>query len=81
MRKLPGRRSLQDWFAYIRTFEYLQATPELLTPDNLKSAIKRACRYEPDATSTYEEYVAPRLMLSCINGTAKLADFRALDST
>jgi transposase len=27
----------------------------LLVPDNLKSAIKRACRYEPEATSTYED--------------------------
>ena len=24
-------------------------------PDNLKSAIKKACRYEPEATSTYED--------------------------
>ncbi len=56
MRKPLGPRGLPDWIAsHIRTFEYLQVTPELLVPDNLKSAIKRACRYEPEATSTYED--------------------------
>ena len=29
--------------------------PALLVPDNLRSAIKRACRYEPEATSTYAD--------------------------
>jgi hypothetical protein len=29
--------------------------PALLVPDNLKSAINRACRYEPEANSTYAE--------------------------
>jgi len=49
-------QSLPDWIAsHIRTFEFMQATPGLLIPDNLKSAIKRACRYEPEATSTYED--------------------------
>ncbi len=47
-------QSLPDWIAsHIRTFEYLGAVPALLVPDNLKSAIKHACRYEPEATSTY----------------------------
>ncbi len=36
-------------------FEFLGAVPDLLVPDNLKSAIKKACRYEPEATSTYED--------------------------
>jgi len=49
-------QSLPDWIAsHIRMFEYLQATPDLLVPDNLKSAIKHACRYEPEATSTYAD--------------------------
>lgn len=29
--------------------------PALLVPDQLKSAIKRACRYEPESTSTYAD--------------------------
>jgi transposase len=49
-------QSLPDWIAsHIRMFEFIQASPDLLVPDNLKSAIKRACRYEPEATSTYED--------------------------
>jgi transposase len=49
-------QSLPDWIAsHIRTFEFMQATASLLIPDNLKSAIKQACRYEPEATSTYED--------------------------
>lgn len=47
---------LPDWIAsHIRAFEFFGAVPALLIPDNLKSAIRKACRYEPQATSTYED--------------------------
>jgi transposase len=49
-------QTLPDWIASnIRTLEYLQGSPALLVPDNLKSAIKHACRYEPESTSTYAD--------------------------
>ncbi len=49
-------QSLPDWIgSHIRAFEFFGAVPALLVPDNLKSAIKRACRYEPEATSTYAD--------------------------
>jgi transposase len=49
-------QSLPDWIgSHIRTFEFLQASPALAVPDNLKSAIRQACRYEPEATTTYED--------------------------
>jgi transposase len=49
-------QSLPDWIgSHIRCLEYLGAVPALLVPDNLKSAIKHACRYEPEATSTYQD--------------------------
>lgn len=49
-------QQLPDWIgSHIRAFEFLGAVPALLVPDNLKSAIKRACRYEPEATSTYAD--------------------------
>lgn len=49
-------QSLPDWIgSHLRTFEFMGAVPALLVPDNLKSAIKRACRYEPEATSTYAD--------------------------
>lgn len=49
-------QQLPDWIAsHVRCFEFLDGVPALLVPDNLKSAIKRACRYEPEATSTYAD--------------------------
>lgn len=39
----------------IRMLEFLWVVPGLWIPDKLKSAIKKACRYEPEATSTYED--------------------------
>ena len=48
---------LPDWIASnIRTLEFMNGAPALLIPDNLKSAIKNSCRYEPEATSTYEDF-------------------------
>jgi transposase len=49
-------QQLPDWIAsHIRCFDYLGSVPALLVPDNLKPAIKHACRYEPEATSTYAD--------------------------
>ncbi len=49
-------QSLPDWItSHIRCFEYLGSVPELLVPDNLKSAITRPCWYEPTANATYED--------------------------
>ncbi len=49
-------QGLADWCAsHMRTFEFLGSVPALLVPDNLKSAVTRPCRYEPEANATYEE--------------------------
>lgn len=49
-------QSLPDWIAsHIRCFESMGSVPELLVPDNLKSAVTRPCRYEPTANATYED--------------------------
>jgi transposase len=49
-------QTLPDWIgAHIRCFEYLGAVPVLLVSDNLKSAVNRPCRYEPQAHATYED--------------------------
>ena len=49
-------QSLPDFVgAHVRCFEFFGAVPALLVPDNLKSAIKQACRYEPEANATYAE--------------------------
>lgn len=47
-------QTLPDWIgSNIRMLEFFGAVPSLWVPDNLKAAIKQACRYEPEATSTY----------------------------
>lgn len=49
-------QQLPDWIAsHVRCFEFMGAVAALLVPDNLKAAIKQACRYEPECTSTYED--------------------------
>ena len=49
-------QGLPDWIgSNIRMLEHFGAVPSLWIPDNLKAAIKKACRYEPEATSTYED--------------------------
>lgn len=49
-------QQLPDWIAaHVRCFEFMGCVVALLVPDNLRSAIKLACRYEPEATSTYED--------------------------
>jgi transposase len=41
-------QQLPDWIAsHVRCFEHMGVVAALLVPDNLKSAIKHACRYEP----------------------------------
>lgn len=47
-------QGLADWISsHIRTFEFLGGVPQLVIPDNLKSGVTRACRYEPDLNPTY----------------------------
>lgn len=50
---------LPDWIgAHVRALEYFQAVPELLVPDNLRSGVTRAHRYEPIVNETYAEMAA-----------------------
>lgn len=38
-----------------RGLEYFGCVTEILVPDQLKSAVKKSCRYEPDINATYAE--------------------------
>jgi transposase len=52
-------QGLADWIgAHLHAFEFIGGAPEILVPDNLKSGVTRACRYEPDLNRTYEEMAA-----------------------
>ncbi len=52
-------QGLADWIgSHMRAFEFLGGVPEIVTPDNLKSGVTKACRYEPGVNRTYEEMAA-----------------------
>ena len=52
-------QQLPDWVgAHTRMVEYFGGSTGLWVPDQLKSAITRACRYEPGINRTYEELAA-----------------------
>ena len=49
-------QQLSDWVdAHVRMVEYFGGATALWVPDQLKSAITRPCRYEPDVNRTYED--------------------------
>lgn len=49
-------QQLPDWIAsHARMFEFYGGVPRALVPDQLKSAVTRSCRYDPDANRTYAE--------------------------
>jgi transposase len=52
-------QALPDWIgAHVRALNYFGATPEILVPDNLKSGVTAAHRYEPELNPTYAEMAA-----------------------
>jgi transposase len=47
-------QSLPDWIgSHVRAFQFLGGVPEILIPDNLRSGVTQAHRYEPDLNPTY----------------------------
>jgi transposase len=52
-------QALPHWVgAHVRAFAFLQGCPAVLVPDNLRSGVARAHRYEPDLNRTYQEMAA-----------------------
>ena len=49
-------QSLPDWIgSHVRTFAALGGVPDIVVPDNLKAAVTRAHRYEPELNRTYAD--------------------------
>ncbi len=49
-------QSLPDWIgAHTRAFGFMGGVPNIVVPDNLKSGVTRAHRYEPDLNPTYQD--------------------------
>jgi len=52
-------QTMADWIgSHVRAFSFFGGVPALLVPDNLRSAIRKACRYEPETNATYAEMAA-----------------------
>lgn len=52
-------QQLPNWIgSHRRMFAFFGGVPSLVVPDNLKSAVTRACRYEPDLNPTYADFIA-----------------------
>lgn len=52
-------QALPDWLgSHVRAFEYFGGTPAVIVPDNLKSGVTRACRYDPDLNPSYQQLAA-----------------------
>jgi len=41
--------------SHINAFDYFEGTPQILVPDNLKSAVTKADRYDPQINETYQD--------------------------
>ncbi len=51
-------QKIHDWInSHVRAFEFFQGVPQLVVPDNLKSAVTRADRYEPTLNRSYQEMI------------------------
>lgn len=49
-------QSLPDWIgSHVRMFAYFGGCPAILVPDNLRSGVTAAHRYEPELNPTYQE--------------------------
>ena len=49
-------QNLANWIGcHVHAFEYFDGVPRLVVPDNPRTGVDRACRYEPDLNRTYHE--------------------------
>jgi transposase len=49
-------QTLPDWIgSHVQAFAALGGVPEVVVPDNLKAAVQRAHRYEPELNRTYAD--------------------------
>src|SRR5471032_122968 len=52
-------QALADWIdAHVHAFEAIGGVPHLLVPDNTKTAVIKACLYDPQVNRTYAEMAA-----------------------
>jgi transposase len=49
-------QNLPSWISFhVHAFEFFGGVPQILVPDNTKTAVTHSCRYEPDLNPTYRD--------------------------
>ena len=52
-------QGLPDWLgSHARAFDFMGGVPAMVVPDNLKSGVSKACRYDPDINPSYQQLAA-----------------------
>lgn len=52
-------QTLPDWLmSHVRTFNFLGGLPKVVVPDNLRSGVSKACRYDPELNPSYQQLAA-----------------------
>jgi len=52
-------QKLPDWInSHVRAFNFIGGVPTIVVPDNLKSAVTKACRYDPEINPSYQQLAA-----------------------
>jgi len=52
---LADEQTISWLTAHMNTFEFFGGVPKILVPDNTRTGVTRACRYDPDLNPTYNE--------------------------
>ncbi len=54
--EVTADEQMESWLgAHMRAFEFYGGVPKLIIPDNTKTGVSRACRYDPELNPTYQE--------------------------
>jgi transposase len=50
-------QSLPDWLgSHVRMMEFYGGCTDMVVPDNLRSGVSKACRYDPDLNPSYQQW-------------------------
>ncbi len=50
-------QTLPDWLgSHVRMLEYFGGCTDMIVPDNLRSGVSKACRYDPDINPSYQQW-------------------------
>lgn len=50
-------QSLPDWLgSHVRMLEFYGGCTDMIVPDNLRSGVSKACRYDPDLNPSYQQW-------------------------